>query len=148
MAAMFCAAAVTAQFVAGKATRDALFLTSHDVTTLPTMLIVSAIASLAIVALHARGGRRFGPAVWTPISFAISGALFALEWALRSTAPSAVAVTVYLHVAVAGPLLTSSFWLIASESFNPRTAKKVFGKIAAAGTIGGDRKSTRLNSSH
>jgi hypothetical protein len=32
---MLCAAAVTAQFVGGKATRDALFLTSLDFTALP-----------------------------------------------------------------------------------------------------------------
>lgn len=134
---MICAAAVTAQFVGGKATRDALFLTSHDVTALPTMLIVTAACSLAIVALHARGGRRFGPAAWTPISFGLSGALFVAEWALRSAAPSAVAVTVYLHVGIAGPLLASTFWLIASESFNPRTARDAFGRISAAGTIGG-----------
>jgi hypothetical protein len=33
--AMLCAAGVTAQFIAGKATRDALFLVNLDVTALP-----------------------------------------------------------------------------------------------------------------
>jgi hypothetical protein len=37
--AMLCSAAVTAQFVSGKATRDALFLTSLDFTALPAMMI-------------------------------------------------------------------------------------------------------------
>jgi hypothetical protein len=34
-------------------------------------------------------------------------------------------------------MLGSGFWLIASESFDPHTAKKVFGQIAGAGTLGG-----------
>src|SRR5262249_36609611 len=47
------------------------------------------------------------------------------------------AVVVYLHISAAGPLLASGFWLIVSEGFDPRTAKKIFGRIAATGTIGG-----------
>jgi hypothetical protein len=135
--AMLCAAAVTAQFVGGKATRDALFLTSHDISALPAMLIVTAVASLGLVSLHARAGRLLAPARLVPASFVLSGLLFLAEGALRTTAPSAVAVLVFLHVSVAGPLLASGFWLIVSESFSPRTAKKGFGRIAAAGTLGG-----------
>ena len=135
--AMLCAAAVTAQFVSGKATRDALFLTSHDVTFLPTMLIVTAVCSILLVSLHARAGRLLAPAILIPASFVASGVLFLGEWLLRDTAPSTVAVLVYLHVSVAGPLLTSGFWLIVSEMFSPRTAKKGIGRIAAAGTLGG-----------
>ncbi len=51
VAAMVGAAAVTAQFVSGKATRDALFLTSLDFTALPTMLIATS------VCLHPAGRR-------------------------------------------------------------------------------------------
>src|SRR3970282_1527110 len=36
-----------------------------------------------------------------------------------------------------GPLLGSGFWLLATESFDPRTAKRWFGRIAGAGTLGG-----------
>ena len=135
--AMLCAAAVTAQFVSGKATRDALFLTSHDVTFLPTMLVVTAVCSILLVSLHARAGRLLAPAILIPVSFVASGVLFLGEWMLRDSAPSSVAVLVYLHVSVAGPLLTSGFWLIVSEMFSPRTAKKGIGRIAAAGTLGG-----------
>lgn len=46
--AMLCAAAVTAQFVGGKATRDALFLTTFDVTALPTMLIATSVCSMEV----------------------------------------------------------------------------------------------------
>jgi hypothetical protein len=135
--AMLCAAAVTAQFVGGKATRDALFLTSHDVTFLPAMLVVTALCSIVLVSLHARAGRLLAPAVLIPASFVASGGFFLAEWLLRASAPSTIAVVVYLHVSVAGPLLTSGFWLIVSELFSPRTAKKGVGRIAAAGTLGG-----------
>ncbi len=62
--------------------------------------------------------------------------LFAAEWLLRSRAPAATAVLLYLHISGAGPLLASGFWLIATERFNPRTARKGFGRITAVGTVG------------
>jgi hypothetical protein len=137
MLAMLCAAAVTAELVGGKATRDALFLTSLDVTALPAMLIAASLCSILLVAVHARGASRIPPAALVPASFALSAVLFLGEWLFRSSAPSAVAVLVYLHVSAAGPLLASSFWLVASERFDPRTAKRRFGPIAGAGTLGG-----------
>lgn len=135
--AMLTAAAVTAEFVGGKATRDALFLTSLHATALPTMLIVTGLCSILLVGLHTRASRRIRPSVLVPASFAVSGLLFVLEWLIRPVAPSATAVTIYLHVSGAGPVLASGFWLIASERFDPRTAKARFGQIAGAGTIGG-----------
>jgi hypothetical protein len=69
--------------------------------------------------------------------FVVSGVLFLAEWLFRSTAPTATAIFVYLHISGAGPLLASGFWLISSESFDPRTAKKLFGRITSAGTVGG-----------
>src|SRR4029434_10499265 len=62
--------------------------------------------------------------------------LFIAEWLLTFRAPAAAAVLVYLHISGAGPVLGSGFWLIASERFDPRAAKRRFGQIAGAGTIG------------
>ncbi len=135
--AMLSAAAVTAEFVGGKATRDALFLTSLSVTDLPAMLIVTSLCSILLVAVHARTTRNLSPAVIVPASFAASGVLFLIEWLVRPFAPAPTAVAVYLHVSGAGPLLASGFWLIANERFDPRTAKARFGQIAGAGTAGG-----------
>ena len=135
--AMICAAAVAAEFVGGKATRDALFLTSLDVTALPAMLMATSLCSILLVATHTRWGGAFAPAVLVPASFAVSGLLFLAEWFFRAQAPAATAVVVYLHISGAGPLLASGFWLIATERFDPRTAKRRFGQIAGAGTLGG-----------
>jgi hypothetical protein len=134
---MFCAAAVTAQYVSGKAIRDALFFTAADVTALPAMLTAAAACSILLVWIHARIGRSVAPRDLVPASFVVSGALFLIEWMCRSQAPSAIAVMVYLHVSGMTPLLASGVWLITSERFNPRTAKKGFGRVAAAGTLGG-----------
>jgi ATP:ADP antiporter, AAA family len=134
--AMVCAGVVAAQFAAGKATRDALFFTSLTITALPAMVTATAVFSIGLVFLQGRAVRRIAPATLIPVAFVVSGALFAAEWLLRSSAPSATAVLLYLHISGAGPLLASGFWLIATERFNPRTAKKGFGRITAAGTIG------------
>jgi hypothetical protein len=137
MTAMACAAVVMAQFVAAKATRDALFLTSLGYTALPTMLMLAAVCSIALVAAHGRWAGRFGSARFVPALFLVSGLLFVGEWLTRAATPGIIATVVYLHVSAVGPLLTSSFWLIASEGFDPRTAKRRFGQIAGAGTLGG-----------
>ncbi|HJZ73110.1 MAG TPA: hypothetical protein VKE51_15300 [Vicinamibacterales bacterium] len=135
--AMICAGAVTAQFIGGKATRDALFLGSLNYTALPTMVIATAAFSVVFVALNASAARRITPAELVPAYFGASGLLFLAEWLLTFRAPAAAAVIVYLHISGAGPLLGSGFWLVASERFDPRTAKKRFGQIAGAGTMGG-----------
>jgi len=75
---MICAAAVMGQFVAGKAIRDALFLTSLDITALPAMLIATSLFSLLLVGLNSRLAARMAPATLVPASFGVSGALFLL----------------------------------------------------------------------
>ena len=135
--AMICAGAVMAQFVAGKATRDALFLGSLNYTALPAMVIATSIFSVVFVAFNAALARRIAPASLIPAYFGVSGALFFVERLLINRAPVPAAVIVYLHIAGAGPVLGSGFWLVASERFDPHTAKRRFGQIAAAGTIGG-----------
>jgi hypothetical protein len=137
MTSMLCAAAVTAQFIGGKATRDALLLTSLHVSALPIILIATSASSILLVAAYARAARRIGPATLVPASFGVSGVLFVCEWFFRAEAPEAAAVVIYLHVSGAGPLLASGFWLIATERFDPSAAKKHFGEIAGAGTLGG-----------
>ncbi|MGE0592583.1 MAG: hypothetical protein AB7G23_10280 [Vicinamibacterales bacterium] len=131
------AAAVTAQFVGAKATRDALFLTSLDVTALPTMLMATSVTSIVVVGLHARAARRVVPSTLVPALFLTSALLFLAEWAARASAPTVIGALVYLHVSALVPLLVSGFWLIASERFDPHTARQRFGQIAGAGTLGG-----------
>ena len=135
VAAMLGAGAVTAQFVGGKATRDALFLASLGFTALPTMVIATAAVSIVLLAVSSKHAHRISPATLVPVAFVVSGILL-FEWWPR-LAPSVSAILVYLHISALGPLLGSWFWLIVSERFDPRTAKKHLGRIAGAGTLGG-----------
>ena len=135
--AMLCAGTVTAQFIGGKAARDALFLAQLDVTSLPTMVIVTSVFSIGLVAVSSQAVARLSPARFVPLAFAASAMLLLVEWMLTHEAPKFAAVLVYLHISGLGPMLGSGFWLIASERFDPRTAKQRFGQIAGAGTLGG-----------
>ena len=134
--AMISAAVIAAQLAAGKATRDALFFTSLTITALPAVVTATALFSIVLVFLHGRAVRRVSPGTLIPALYVLSGVLFVFEWFLRSRGPSTAAVVLYLHISGVGPLLASGFWLIATERFNPRTAKKGFGRITAAGTVG------------
>lgn len=136
-AAGACAAAVAAQFIAGKVARDALYLASLAVTSLPLMVVVTAVFSVALVGMSSTALRHIAPARFVPAMFMVSGALLVVEWALNLVAPRLAAPLVYLHVSGLGPMLASGFWLIATERFDPHTAKKRFGQVAGMGTVGG-----------
>ncbi len=136
-AAMVCSAAVSAQFVAGKATRDAVFLANADVTALPAMVAVAAAVSIALVALSSFALRRTTPAVVIPAAFAASGVLMVLDWLAIEAFAGPVAWAFYIQVSGLGPLLGSGFWLLTTERFDPRTARRYFGQIAGVGTLAG-----------
>lgn len=135
--AMIGSAAVGAQYIAGKAARDAVFLARYEASALPSMIIWTAIFSIGLVVASSKGLRKVAPGRWVPIAFAASAILYFVEWGLTSAIPGASARILYLQVSGLGPMLGSGFWLIASERFDPHTAKKRFGQIAGAGTVGG-----------
>lgn len=130
-------AAMIAFQVGGKATRDALFLSSFSVTMLPAMVIVSSILSVLAVLWAVRRMSRQGPWRFIPGLFAASTGLLLLEWALIGASRHATAILVYLHFTVLGALLISGFWSMVNERFDPRTARRQIGRIGAAGTVGG-----------
>jgi ATP:ADP antiporter, AAA family len=137
LTAMICSGAVSAQFIAGKATRDALYLAHLDVTTLPVMVIVTAGVSILLVIGSSRSLRAVTPGMFVPAAFALSAALLFGSWLLLEWAPRLAAQAVYLQISGLGPMLGSGFWLIATERFDPHTARLNFGRIAGVGTISG-----------
>ena len=135
---MLCAAAVSGQFIAGKATRDALFLSYLDVTLLPIIVIATSAFSIALVAIGSKMLVRLTPVVFVPLAFAANAALSSGQSGfLTPVAPAAAAWAVYLQISGLGPMLGSGFWLIASERFDPHTARRQFGQITGLGTLGG-----------
>jgi hypothetical protein len=123
--------------MAAKATRDALFLSSFDVSALPRMVMASAALSMVVALGAARWMTAVGPARLVPGAFAASAALLLVEWLLVAEFRGLVAVLLYLHYGGLGAVLISGFWSIVNERFDPRTAKRYVGKIAAGATVGG-----------
>ncbi len=128
--------AIAAQ-VAGKATRDALFLSSFPVTDLPTMVIISSVISVLVVVATSRLFGLFGPSTVTPIAFYVSAGLSLLEWSYIDEQPRAVAAAAYIHFAVFGIILISGLWSVVNERFDPRTAKPKIARITIGATAGG-----------
>jgi ATP/ADP translocase len=128
----FCAIAF---LILGRSLREALYLTSFDVTTLPYITIAVAVLGLptagAFTAVLARSEPR--SAFRVTLIF-VSAGLLAL-WPLISLSPAAV-VAFYLWTALGTLLVTSGFWVVTSEHFALRSAKRLFGLIGAGGTLG------------
>ena len=119
LTAMICAGVVSAQFIAGKATRDALYLGSLDVTSLPMIVIATAAFSILLVVLSSLVLRRISPAIVIPLAFAVNAGLLLVEWSLASTHPAWIARAVYLQVSGLGPMNTKPL-------FSTRSAKSAF----------------------
>lgn len=126
-----------AQQVAGKAARDALFLSSFRAVHLPIAMAVGAVLSLAAAYWVSHLLARYGPARVLPLLFAASASGFALAWAVDVAAPRAAAVLVYMQTALMAPVLISTFWSLINERFDPHTAKAAVARIASGGTLGG-----------
>jgi len=135
--AAVCSTTLIAEQVGGKATRDALFLSSFSITALPTMLMISAVVSLAIIPLSGRAMAALGPSRTVPLGLAISAVFLLGAWALAGQFPRAVAAAVYLHVSSVGSVLISWFWSLINERFDPRSAKHYVARIAGGATLGG-----------
>ncbi|WP_437315110.1 hypothetical protein [Sorangium sp. So ce385] len=129
--------AMIAQQVAGRATRDALFLAAFGAADVPKVMAAGAALSFGAVLLLSRALLQLSPARVVPATCAASSVLLALEWALALRAPGAAALVFYLHVAVFGATLISAFWSLVNERFDPHTARHSMGRIAGGGTLGG-----------
>jgi ATP:ADP antiporter, AAA family len=134
--AMAVAGIMLAHQTASKAVREAVFLSGPGVEKLPLMVILTAAAVVLAVPVWARLLARFGPRTVVPAGFLVSAAAHLIEWTLPAH-DTRVAAAVYLHVAGFGALLLSGFWSLVSELFDTNEAKRSYGLIAAAGTLGG-----------
>ncbi len=135
-AAALGAALMMAHHVGAKSVRDALFLSSFDVTRLPLMMITAAGLSLLLAVGASRVMHRFSPAVVAPRAFIVVAVLYAVAGLLLTPQPRTAAVLIYLLVVGTGTLLTSAFWSLISECLDPNTIRAHVGRVAAAGTAG------------
>ncbi|MCZ2154504.1 MAG: hypothetical protein LC114_11490 [Bryobacterales bacterium] len=135
--AIFGAVFLMAHFISGKAARDSLFLVNFSVEALPRMTIFAAATSILMVLLWSRRLAAKSPAALVPVAlFGASVTQFAL-WGFYFFSPRVSSVLFYLYMIGPNAILLSSYWSLLNERFDPREAKRLFGRVAAGGTFGG-----------
>lgn len=123
---------VVAVTIAGKSARDTFFLSRYDRSLLPLMFAGCAVAVALAAAAYSRMSRRMRPAPLLDATNALFGAgLVALHFNLSGHAIPALYVWMEITIAI----VSLSFWLAASEIFDPRQAKRLFGLIGGGGAL-------------
>lgn len=135
-AATIAATLMMAHHVGAKSVRDALFLSSFAITSLPLMVIAASGFSLALAMGASRMMRSLTPARFAPAGFAATAVLYGVAGLVLPAHPRASAVLLFLLVVGTGSLLTSSLWSLISECFDPNTLRRNVGRVAAGGTVG------------
>lgn len=121
--------------VLARSLREALYLTIFPVETLP--YVMAAVAAMSVPAVSA-----FAKLLETsPPRRVVSGVLVVLGGGLIVLLPAVgrspiAAVGFYLWTALGALLLTSGFWIVVSELFPVRGAKRLYGLVGAGGTLG------------
>ncbi len=121
--------------ILAKSLREAFYLTLFDVETLPYITVAVAVASVPTIGLFARLMARHDPHRVLSATLAVEAIGLLVLWRLADQAAVAT-VVFYLWTAVGALLLTSGFWIVTSEHFALRGAKRLFGLIGAGGTAG------------
>ena|SRR5207245_754931 len=137
LAATVVSGLLVAQQTAGRAVRDALFLSTFPVAFLPAAMIAASAASVVAVGVLSWALARRSPFRLLPVVAGLSSLFLILEWALCLAAPRAAAVAVYLHLALFGGIVLSGFWSLVNERFDPYTAKRAVGRIGFGASVGG-----------
>jgi len=121
--------------IVGRSIREALYLSTFDVKTLPYITASATLLGLPTVGLFTRVLARTSPrSVLLGVLFVVTAGLAAL-WPFLQHSSIAV-VIFYLWTYLGTILLTSGFWIVVSEHFPLRGAKRLYGFISAGGTVG------------
>lgn len=127
---------VTAPFAVIKSVRDASYLDDIGVRYLPWAYATAALVA-GVVAVHARLQARLprrGLLVGSLLFFAGSSAAFRFLLGLGSPA---VTLLYWLWANVFVVVLTTQFWFLVNDAFNPRQAKRLVGFLGSGGILGG-----------
>ncbi len=122
---------IVAAGIAGKAARDTFFLSRYEKSLLPLMLAACAVAVALSAALYSRVSGKLN----ARLLFDGVNLLFLAGIALLSLDLNGHAIPgFYVWVEIIISILTLSFWLMASEVFDPRQGKRLFGLIGGGGS--------------
>jgi ATP/ADP translocase len=122
--------------ILSRALRNAFYVTTFDVTTLPYVTIAVAILTIPMAgAFGVAMARRHPHLVYAGFCLGLA-TLLAGFFLVAPAAPEIAAVAFYLVTVLGGSLLTSGFWMVTSEHYSLRQAKRLFGLVGAGGTLG------------
>ena len=121
--------------ILAKSLREAFYLTLFDVKTLPYITVAVAVASVPTVGLFAKLMSRHDPHRVLNATLAVEAIGLLVLWRFADQAAVAT-VVFYMWTAIGALLITSGFWIVTSEHFELRGAKRLFGLIGAGGTAG------------
>ncbi len=127
--------AAMAFLILARSLREALYLTSFPIESLPYITAAVALLSVPAVGIFVRLLSRHHPKQVLMATAAVLAAGLLVLWPLTIGRPAAV-VAFYIWTALGTVLLTSGFWVVTSELFAIRGAKRLFGLIGAGGTAG------------
>ncbi|UCF19208.1 MAG: hypothetical protein JSU87_14975 [Gemmatimonadota bacterium] len=121
--------------------RDALFLEEFDITALPYVIAAVAMLSIPTVGIFSRTLTKYPPKRVLKVVLVVlaAGLAFLLPFASGPGFAPGLRVPVvifYLWTAIGTLLITSGFWVVTSEQFPVRGAKRLYGLIGAGGTAG------------
>jgi len=123
---------IVAMSIVAKTARDAYFLSRYDRSLLPLMFLVVAIGVAFMLTVYTRLAKKISQRqmfLSSTLLFIVSlsvGQFFVTGWVIP---------ILYVWVDVVVVIMVIQFWNFASESFEPRQAKRLFGLIGGGGSF-------------
>lgn len=135
---LYSMAAVGGVLTIGLAASDVLFMSEMPPSALPYLFILPAVGIIPVLVIYNQVAAR------VPLARAIIGSngllligvvLFRLLLDTSFGQSFALLAALFMFMEFAGTLIILQFWNIAGQVFNTRAAKRLFGLIAAGGTL-------------
>ncbi len=121
-----------------KILRDSIFLGHHSVSELPYLYILVALFAGVIIATYTKYTSQVSLIRLILASNAIIVAMLAGFWLLLTYFDGAWShYAFYIWSAMVSIIAVAQLWTLANQLFNPDEGKRLFGLLAAGGTIGG-----------
>jgi len=121
-----------------KIVRDSLFLSRFPITELPYAYLMAAAFAAVLISIYSRYTSRLSlsQVILGSHAFIISNVI--IFWLLIAFYDFGwVLYAFFIWSAIVGLVAVAQFWTLINDMFNPREAKRLFGILTAAGTLGG-----------
>jgi ATP:ADP antiporter, AAA family len=113
------------------------FITALGADNLPYVQLAAGVCIGILMQLYGRAVARV-PRRWViPVTQAGEAALLVVFWLLFRTGAQWVSAAFYVLALILGILLTSQFWTLANDIYDPRHARRLFGFIGGGASLGG-----------